>query len=409
VLLTDSVRQAAEVSARDLGVHQLRDVADSMQIWQVGDGEFPPLRVVSSTWTNLPSPTTNLVGRSDDVLKVRTTFEDSRLVTLTAGGGTGKTRVALAVGEVELPERADGVWFVGLTPVSDESLVVPAIAAGLGLRTTADDVTEQVLDYVADRNLLLIVDNCEHVVDEVAEFAERFIACSGVSVMLATSREHLDIEGEQALRLAPLPIDDDLGSPAVELFARRAAAVNSSFELTDDNRDTVAQLCRRLDGMPLAIELAAAWNTVMSPSELLAGIEDRFNLLHGGRAVNVNARSNPPWVGATTCSKPLPHTLNSASETAPRARECGVGISNIFSILRNSTRWPCLLISPHEPNWVQTDPTWSRPTNGLPPRAIGQMQPGCCWVRSPFFVTIPSSASNSPVGVLTASSMTNAI
>ena len=96
MLLTDSVRQAAEVSARDLGVHQLRDVADSMQIWQVGDGEFPPLRVVSSTWTNLRSPTTNLVGRSDDVLKVRTTFEDSRLVTLTAGGGTGKTRVALA-------------------------------------------------------------------------------------------------------------------------------------------------------------------------------------------------------------------------------------------------------------------------------------------------------------------------
>lgn len=189
-------------------------------------------------------------------------------MTLTAGGGTGKTRVALAVGEVELPERADGVWFVGLTPVSDESLFVPAIAAGLGLRTTADDVTGQVLDYVADRNLLLIVDNCEHVVDEVAEFAERFIACSGVSVMLATSLEHLDFEGEQALRLAPLPIDDDLGSPAVELFAQRAAAVNSSFELTDDNRDTVAQLCRRLDGMPLAIELAAAWNTVMSPSEL---------------------------------------------------------------------------------------------------------------------------------------------
>ena len=283
VLLTDPVRQAAGVAVRDLGVHQLRDVGERVQIWQLGDGGFPALRVLDPDLTNLPPAVTGLVGRSEDLRRVRESLASSRVVTLTAGGGTGKTRLAMAVGEEELPNRGDGVWFVDLTPVTDGALVGPAVAAGLGLSLTTGDATEQILTYVAGKDLLLIVDNCEHLIDECAELAERFLARPGASVMLATSRERLDVDGELAMQVPPLSTDDDAGSAAVELYAQRAVAVNSSFTLTDENRSVVAQLCRRLDGMPLAIELAAARSTVMSPEELLAGIEDRFQLLHGGR------------------------------------------------------------------------------------------------------------------------------
>lgn len=282
VLLTESVRQAAEPVVTDLGVHRLRDVAEPLQVWQLGDDEFPPLRVIDPALTNLPVAATPLVGRSEDLLRVREALGSSRVVTLTAGGGTGKTRLALGVGELELPHRGDGVWFVDLSPVSDEALVAPSVAAGLGLSLVAGDATEQILDYVANKDLLLIIDNCEHLIDECAALAERFVARQGVSVMLATSRERFDIDGERALRLAPLSTDD-CGSAAVELFAQRASAVNSSFVLSEDNRPVVTELCRHLDGMPLAIELAAARSGVMTPVELLAGIEDRFELLAGGR------------------------------------------------------------------------------------------------------------------------------
>jgi class 3 adenylate cyclase len=162
VLLTDTVRQAAEVTVKDLGVHQLRDVAEPVQVWQLGDGEFPSLRVVDAGSTNLPVAATGLVGRFEDLREVRGALSSTRVVTLTAGGGTGKTRLAIAVGDAELPHRADGVWFVDLTPVSDGARVAAAVAAGLGLSLRVGDPTEQVLDYVAGKDLLLIIDNCEH-------------------------------------------------------------------------------------------------------------------------------------------------------------------------------------------------------------------------------------------------------
>jgi predicted ATPase/class 3 adenylate cyclase len=283
VLMTDPVRQAAGIAASDLGVHVLRDVSEPLQIWQLDCGDFPPLRVVDPQLTNPPSAPTTLVGRSDDLVRIRGALGSSRVVTLTAGGGTGKTRLAIAVGEQEMSDRPDGVWFVDLTPVSDEALVAPSIAAGLGLNLVSRDATEQILDYVANKNLLLIIDNCEHLIDECAKFGQRFVARPGGSVVLATSRERFDIDGERAIRLGPLSTDDDEGSAAVELFAQRASAVNSSFVLSEDNGPVVAQLCRHLDGMPLAIELAAARSGVMTPVELLAGIEDRFELLAGGR------------------------------------------------------------------------------------------------------------------------------
>ncbi|MFT7583515.1 MAG: putative ATPase/class 3 adenylate cyclase [Myxococcota bacterium] len=282
VLLTDPVRQAAEVTVKDLGVHQLRDVAEPLQVWQLGDGEFPPLRVIDPDVTNLPAAATSLVGRSGEVRRIREAVRSSRVVTLTAAGGTGKTRLSIAVGGKELAHRPDGVWFVDFTSVTDGSQVAPQVASVLGLTLTTGDRVDQVVEYLAGKDLLLILDNCEHVIDECAELAERFVARPGRSTLLATSRERLDIDGEQALQIPPLSVDDDDAS-AVELFAQRAHAVNSSFVLTDDNRPAVLELCARLDGMPLAIELAAARSTVMSPEELLVGIENRFQLLAGGR------------------------------------------------------------------------------------------------------------------------------
>jgi predicted ATPase/class 3 adenylate cyclase len=282
VLMTDPVRQAAGVSVRDLGFHVLRDVPEPVQIWQLGDGEFPPLRVVDPGLTNLPAAVTGLVGRAEDSRRVREALSSFRVVTLTAAGGTGKTRLALNVGEQELPDRPDGARFVDLTPVSDGALVPAAVAAGLGLGLVTGDPIDQILDYVADKDLLLIVDNCEHLIDDCAELAERFLTRPGASALLATSRERFEIDGEQVIVLPPLAADDT-ASAAVELFAQRATALDSSLVLSDQDRSTVVELCQRLDGMPLAIELAAARSTVLTPAEMLAGIEDRFALLGGGR------------------------------------------------------------------------------------------------------------------------------
>lgn len=282
VLLTEPVRQSAEVSATDLGLHQLRDVAEPVQVWQLGSVEFPPLRVSDPDVTNLPVAATSLVGRDAEIGRIREALQAVRVVTLSAGGGTGKTRLSIAVGEKELANRSDGVWFVDLTPVTDGAQVASQVASVLGLNLTTDDQLGQVVEYVANKDLLLILDNCEHVIDECAELAERVVTRPGRSTLLATSRERLDIEGEQAIQIPPLSVVDDDAS-AVELFAQRAHAVNSSFVLTDDNRPVARELCARLDGMPLAIELAAARSTVMSPAELLVGIENRFQLLAGGR------------------------------------------------------------------------------------------------------------------------------
>ena len=197
-------------------------------------------------------------------------------------GGSGKTRLAVAVGEAELPHRPGGVWFVDLTTVSGDAEVVPAIANGLGLNLVAGDATGQVLGFLADKQALVILDNCEHVIDECAGFVESFLATSGPARVLATSREAFDIDGERVVVLGSLA-SDTVDSPGVRLFVDRATSVFPEFAVTDSNAATVSAICSRLDGMPLAIELAAARVTVMNPDELLAGLDDRFQLLSGGR------------------------------------------------------------------------------------------------------------------------------
>jgi predicted ATPase len=285
-LLTDSVRAAARVEATDLGVHALRDVDEPVRLFQLGDGEFAPLRVVDNTpSSNLPVRPTRLIGRSNDLDRARRLLAEHRLVTVSAVGGSGKTRLAVAVGEEELVHRPAGVWLVDLTEVMNADEVPGAIAGSLGLSLVGGDATSQVIGFLADKAALVILDNCEHVIDACAEFAEAFLAVGGETVLLATSREALDVDGEQVMHLSSLSsaTTDGTHAPAVQLFAERAAAIEPGFSVTDENVATVAELCERLDGMPLAIELAAARITVLTPAELVQGLNDRFSVLSGGR------------------------------------------------------------------------------------------------------------------------------
>ena len=283
VLITDAVRTAATTSeVTDLGMRTLRDVAEPLRLFQLGTDTFPALRVIDPSLSNLPVRPTRLIGRETEMARIRGLLTESRLVTVTAVGGSGKTRLAIAVGEAELPHHRSGVWFVDLTAVSNGADVPSAIANGLGLNLTTGDQTAQILTFLADKQALVILDNCEHLIEETAAFVDAFLATNNPTKILATSREAFDIDGERVIVLGSLPTDT-ADSPAVRLFVDRATAVHPEFALTDTNTTTVSAICSRLDGMPLAIELAAARITVMNPDELLAGLDHRVQLLSGGR------------------------------------------------------------------------------------------------------------------------------
>ena len=282
ILVTDQVRSMAGVEGQDLGFHRLRDVDEPLALFQVGPGDFPPLRVIEPSLSNLPERPTRLIGREDDVSKVRRLLGGSRLVTLNAVGGSGKTRLALAVGESELPHRPGGVWFVDLTAVMSEPEMPEAIAGAIGLSLRIGDPVDQIVGFLADQLALVILDNCEHLVDAVADFAQRFLEVAGKSLLLATSREMLDVEGERIYRVSPLASDGPT-SPGVTLFLDRATAIDPEFSITRANEVSISALCARLDGLPLALELAAIQVGVMTPAELLEGLDDRFQLLSGGR------------------------------------------------------------------------------------------------------------------------------
>ena len=281
ILLSEAVRATADLDAQSLGSYQLAGVSEPVSIYQLGLDDYPPLRATSPASLNLPFVPTRLVGRSDEVRSIRMALLDSHLVTITGVGGTGKTRLATEVAHQMLPDLADGAYFADLSLVADPEAVGSAVAAAIRLQLDGDP-TERVVEFLSDREALLVLDNCEHVVDACADLAEAVLAAGPVGRILATSRELLDVDGEQVFQ-APSLDAADAASPAVELFVQRAQASAPSLEVTQDIRAVVAELCRRLDGVPLAIELAAARCSVLSPSELLERIDDRFALLAGGR------------------------------------------------------------------------------------------------------------------------------
>ena len=288
VVMSEQVRAAAglQVEAIDLGTVRLRDVPEPVRVFQIGAGAHPPLRSADKIDSTLPRMRTDLVGRDEAVRDVGALLLENRLVTLTAVGGAGKTRVALEVARRSLDEGADAAFFVDLSTIANEAEVGAAIASGLAfIPSPTGAVAPQVRDWIGARPALLVIDNCEHVIDEVAEQTDLLLsACPNVTI-LTTSREALDLEGEVVFRLEPLSTFSSPGelSPAARLFRQRAADRGVSLADGVDHVDVVNELCARLDGLPLAIELAAARTAALSPAQILARLDDRFALLTSRR------------------------------------------------------------------------------------------------------------------------------
>jgi predicted ATPase/tRNA A-37 threonylcarbamoyl transferase component Bud32 len=238
---------------------------------------------------NLPKDRTRFIGRNQELSDCTQVLERSRLLTLAGLGGCGKTRLAIKLAESLTSKFPSGVWFVDLAPLTETSRVVGAVAQVLGLREEADkDLNDLVTAHIADKKLLLVLDNCEHLLSSCAEFLDLLLSCCAEIRIVATSREALNVQGERVMQLPPLGVPDTKSAmnlesvratDAIKLFVDRAQIVRSGFELTTANFASVAEICRRLDGIPLAIELAAARMKILSIEQILTKLDDRFKLL----------------------------------------------------------------------------------------------------------------------------------
>jgi predicted ATPase/class 3 adenylate cyclase len=301
ILISEATRALVEhtlpdgASLRDLGRHRLKDIEHPEHLYDlVIDGlpaEFPAVRTVDARPTNLPPQRTSFVGREREVAEVTSLLAETRLLTLTGPGGTGKTRLALKAAAGQLDRFSDGVFFADLTPIVDPALVPSVIAQALLVREEAGrDLLDTLVDHLRDRHLLLVLDNSEQVIEAGAAIARLLDAAPRLTV-LATSRAPFHISAEHEYQVAPLAVPDpgrvaDLEvvtrSEAVALFAERAAAIRPGFRVTSQNAAAVARITARLDGLPLAIELAASRLKVLSPEALLERLGQRLSLLIGG-------------------------------------------------------------------------------------------------------------------------------
>jgi len=302
VLLSVTTRDLAQgalpsdVSFRDLGSHKLKDLALSEHVYQLVApdlrDEFPPLRSLDVLPNNLPAQLTSFVGRESVAAEIKELIASHRLVTLAGTGGAGKTRCAIQVGAELLDGSGEGVWIAELARISDPENVVNIIARALNVQDQPNrPILDTLLAYLRRKRLLLILDNCEHLIQEVCRVVGAIMRdCPEVHI-LATSREPLNIFGEEAYRMPSLdvpsksdPISLEKASRygAVQLFVERALSSDKRFSLTDENVAHVAEICRRLDGIPLAIELAAARVRVLSPQQIARKLDERFRLLTGG-------------------------------------------------------------------------------------------------------------------------------
>lgn len=262
---------------RDLGEHRLRDLAHPEHIWQVGGGEFAALRSLENYATNLPLQASSFIGRASDIGDIGTLLGEQPCVTLTGVGGVGKTRLAIEVGAEVLPHYADGVWLVELAPVAHDEMVLPTIAEVLGVAAqTGEPLVTTLVGRLKAKQLLVIVDNCEHLLSPVARFVDRLAAAAPGVRVLATSREPLGIAAERVRAVPPLAE----GTESVELFIDRATQAGAVLD--DGQREAIDAICIRLDGIPLAIELAAARARMMAPPQILERLDERFRLLTGG-------------------------------------------------------------------------------------------------------------------------------
>src|SRR6266702_8444926 len=300
VLLSYTTRDLVEqtlpqgVSLLDLGAHRLKDLQQKSQLYQLViaglPADFPPLKTLDSSPNNLPLQPTPFIGREKEVNAVQPLLlrDEVRLLTLTGPGGTGKTRLGLQVAAQLSDHFADGVFFVNLAPISDSTFVVPAIAGTLGLKETGEQPLHDLLQAsLQDRQLLLLLDNFEQVLGAAEHVADLLASCPRLKV-LVTSRAVLHVRAEQEFVVPPLAVPDPKHLPdlvalsqyeAVVLFIARAQAVKPDFQVTNANAPAVAEICARLDGLPLAIELAAARSKLLPPQALLARLGQRLAVL----------------------------------------------------------------------------------------------------------------------------------
>jgi predicted ATPase len=290
ILLADSTAVLLSgIDLMDLGSRRLRDVPTPVGVFQVrAPGlatDFPPLRALDAGPGNLRRATTSFIGRESEAGEVHAAVKAHRLVTLTGVGGVGKTRLALEVASRLADDFPDGVWFFELAAVADPAAVPDAVAAVLGItQQPGKSVAESVASALEGRVRLLVFDNCEHVVDSVADLVEAILAASATVTILATSREGLGVSEEQLWRVPSLDVNSGTESAAVNLFVDRAHSVVSDFSLAQPGEaDAVVEICRRLDGIPLAIELAASRMASMTASEVCDRLDQRFRLLVGSR------------------------------------------------------------------------------------------------------------------------------
>jgi predicted ATPase/class 3 adenylate cyclase/Tfp pilus assembly protein PilF len=303
IVLTEATRNLVrdhlpqDVALRNLGEHRLRDLREAEHVFQVdAEGlptQFPPLQTVDRQMHNLPAQVTAFVGREQELADVKQRLEEPgvRLLTLTGPGGTGKTRLALQVAGELVDHYPDGVWFVPLAPIARAGRVASAIAEVLGVRESPGEaIADSLRSFLRTRRLLLVLDNFEHVADAAPLVADLLADDPGLQI-LVTSRTPLRLSGEQELPIEPLGLpsrqtglrpEEALTSEAVRLFVDRAQAVRPGFTLTEQNVDAVVAICRRLDGLPLAIELAAARMRLLPPEAILSRLDSRLSLLTGG-------------------------------------------------------------------------------------------------------------------------------
>jgi predicted ATPase len=286
-----------ETELRDIGEHHLKDIFRPEHIYQVAApgllSDFPPLRTIEAINHNLPMQLTSFIGREHEIAEAQNLLSSTRILTFIGPGGTGKTRLCLQVAAEQISEFKDGVWLVELAQLADSTYVLSTIASTFNLREVQGvRLIDTVTDYLRGKQLLLILDNCEHLIETCAQLSDHFLHACPKLKMITSSREALGINGETVYRVPSLSLPQDLEDlrdvrhlmnyESTRLFTERAVKANPGFALTKETAPSVTQICKRLDGIPLAIELAAARVKLFTPQQIAERLDDRFKLLTGG-------------------------------------------------------------------------------------------------------------------------------
>jgi len=285
-----------QVSLRDMGEHQLKGLVNPDHLWQplAPDlpGDFPALQSLKTIPNNLPVQLTSFIGREKELAEIKQSLAEHRLVTLTGSGGAGKSRLSLQVATESLDRFSNGIWLVELAPLAEPDLIPQTILTAVGIQTSQGQTAlENLMDFLREKTALLVLDNCEHLIEACARLVETLLNAAPNLKILASSREALGVKGEQAWRVPSLSAPDRKHPPSFEqlvqyesvrLFIDRALLVQPHFVVTNENATAVTKICQRLDGIPLALELAAARLRTLSVEQIATRLDDSFRLLTGG-------------------------------------------------------------------------------------------------------------------------------